>query len=104
MFFFFFVNDTATTAIYTYLTHSFPTRRSSDLIGMPIIIEVRLDDTPGVVFRVIEIIDIGDRRAPDRRVLGGGRLDRFRIEIEFSCGRARGIHGDRKSTRLNSSH
>src|SRR3546814_9824151 len=33
------------------------------------------------------------RRAPDRRVLGGGRLDRFRIEIEFSCGRARGIHG-----------
>src|SRR3546814_8343837 len=59
-----------------------------DQIGMPIIIEVRLDDTPGVVFRVIEIIDIGDRRAPDRRVLGGGRLDRFRIEIEFSCGRS----------------
>src|SRR3546814_2294444 len=24
-------NDTATTEIYTYLTHSFPTRRSSDL-------------------------------------------------------------------------
>src|SRR3546814_12906050 len=29
--FFFFFNDTATTEIYTYLTHSFPTRRSSDL-------------------------------------------------------------------------
>src|SRR3546814_17865217 len=28
---FFFFNDTATTEIYTYLTHSFPTRRSSDL-------------------------------------------------------------------------
>src|SRR3546814_4067766 len=27
----FFFNDTATTEIYTYLTHSFPTRRSSDL-------------------------------------------------------------------------
>src|SRR3546814_16554147 len=29
--FFFFFNDTATTEIYTVLTHSFPTRRSSDL-------------------------------------------------------------------------
>src|SRR3546814_5790627 len=29
--FLFFFNDTATTEIYTYLTHSFPTRRSSDL-------------------------------------------------------------------------
>src|SRR3546814_4408856 len=29
--FFFVFNDTATTEIYTYLTHSFPTRRSSDL-------------------------------------------------------------------------
>src|SRR3546814_2337224 len=28
---FFFFNDTATTEIYTVLTHSFPTRRSSDL-------------------------------------------------------------------------
>src|SRR3546814_2696840 len=28
---FFFFNDTATTEIYTLLTHSFPTRRSSDL-------------------------------------------------------------------------
>src|SRR3546814_12132305 len=28
----FFFNDTATTEIYTYLTHSFPTRRSSDLL------------------------------------------------------------------------
>src|SRR3546814_16174609 len=27
----FFFNDTATTEIYTYWTHSFPTRRSSDL-------------------------------------------------------------------------
>src|SRR3546814_1153631 len=30
--FFFFFNDTATTEIYTVLTHSFPTRRSSDLM------------------------------------------------------------------------
>src|SRR3546814_15736440 len=30
----FFFNDTATTAIYTY-THSFPTRRSSDLTFRP---------------------------------------------------------------------
>src|SRR3546814_18776221 len=30
---FFFFNDTATTEIYTVLTHSFPTRRSSDLIA-----------------------------------------------------------------------
>src|SRR3546814_10855233 len=30
---FFFFNDTATTEIYTYLTHSFPTRRSSDLFS-----------------------------------------------------------------------
>src|SRR3546814_9570775 len=29
--FFVFFNDTATTDIYTVLTHSFPTRRSSDL-------------------------------------------------------------------------
>src|SRR3546814_226171 len=29
---FVFFNDTATTEIYTYLTHSFPTRRSSDLV------------------------------------------------------------------------
>src|SRR3546814_12033553 len=29
---YFFFNDTATTEIYTYLTHSFPTRRSSDLL------------------------------------------------------------------------
>src|SRR3546814_19957467 len=28
---FFFFNDTGTTEIYTVLTHSFPTRRSSDL-------------------------------------------------------------------------
>src|SRR3546814_15670487 len=28
---FFFFKDTATTEIYTYWTHSFPTRRSSDL-------------------------------------------------------------------------
>src|SRR3546814_18003076 len=31
LFIFFFFNDTATTEIYTVLTHSFPTRRSSDL-------------------------------------------------------------------------
>src|SRR3546814_16196725 len=30
----FFFNDTATTEIYTYLTHSFPTRRSSDLLRL----------------------------------------------------------------------
>src|SRR3546814_2207036 len=29
----FFFHDTATTEIYTYLTHSFPTRRSSDLLS-----------------------------------------------------------------------
>src|SRR3546814_5193255 len=31
LYFIFFFNDTATTEIYTVLTHSFPTRRSSDL-------------------------------------------------------------------------
>src|SRR3546814_20885091 len=30
-----FFNDPATTEIYTYLTHSFPTRRSSDLVPPP---------------------------------------------------------------------
>src|SRR3546814_12309144 len=31
---FFFFNDPATTEIYTVLTHSFPTRRSSDLVNI----------------------------------------------------------------------
>src|SRR3546814_2147890 len=34
---FFFFKDTATTGIYTVLTHSFPTRRSSDLVRRQIV-------------------------------------------------------------------
>src|SRR3546814_512782 len=48
----FFFNDTATTEIYTYLTHSFPTRRSSDL---PTVVEV---DCIGIDLRVLPVIRI----------------------------------------------
>src|SRR3546814_13130200 len=37
--FVFFFNDTATTEIYTYWTHSFPTRRSSDLAAQALLAE-----------------------------------------------------------------
>src|SRR3546814_5783453 len=41
--FFFLFNDTATTEIYTYLTHSFPSRRSSDLAALSSLMKGRGD-------------------------------------------------------------
>src|SRR5688572_33272260 len=74
--FFFFFNDTATTEIYTLSLHD----------ALPILAEV--DDDDGLFLRDARAIylDPHERSAPARR------------------GRGRTVRGDRKSTRLNSSH
>src|SRR3546814_17818372 len=52
---FFFFNDTATTEIYTYWTHSFPTRRSSDLL---IVMDIQLPHISGLdVIRALKSND-----------------------------------------------
>src|SRR3546814_14278227 len=90
--YFFFFNDTATTEIYT-LTHSFPTRRSSDLmLGH---VRQRL---PGAKWHAAGVS------------LGGNALLKHLGETGETTGLAAAagvsvpMNLDRKSTRLNSSH
>src|SRR3546814_8921149 len=101
-------NDPATTEIYTYWTHSFPTRRSSDLpldteIGPQLVQrDLAADHADGAG----EGAGLGDDAVGRRRdeVAAGGRQvahgdDHRLAEI------AGALHlADRKSTRLNSSH
>src|SRR3546814_17529992 len=61
---FFFFNDTATTEIYTYLTHSFPTRRSSDLRHIAVI--------DAAEFRTLAVID-ADLVRGEGRFVGAAR-------------------------------
>src|SRR2546421_1696925 len=78
---FFFFNDTATTEIYTLSLHD----------ALPISLELALDDRR---------IDCAARVVDDRV---GEQADRARLHIHLDDG---GLcaEGDRKSTRLNSSH
>src|SRR3546814_13690668 len=86
--FVFFFNDTAATEIYTYLTHSFPTRRSSDLVG---------GSGSGKSVLLNTILGL---KQPD-----GGTVEILGRNIEDEDAQAWvGRHVDRKSTRLNSSH
>src|SRR2546426_1948548 len=86
MSFFFFFNDTATTEIYTLSLHD----------ALPICADGRGD--PGGLRR--RWADAADARAYFAGAPGGGALHRGVSEQ----GRHGGRQGDRKSTRLNSSH
>src|SRR3546814_14855461 len=69
---FFFFNDTATTEIYTYLTHSFPTRRSSDLRHIAVI--------DAAEFRTLAVIDADLVRGEGRFV--GARSEEHTSELQ----------------------
>src|SRR5438874_8964330 len=79
--FFFFFNDTATTAIYTLSLHD----------ALPIFAFRTLDDT--VRQEPFGVQNVAIVLAADREIANAGHIEDF-----FSIG------GDRKSTRLNSSH
>src|SRR3546814_21161611 len=79
------------------LTHSVPTRRSSDLLPHGSVAEYRRDCTcrkpmPGMFTKAIEELHID----PARSILVGDK------PTDIAAGHAAGL--DRKSTRLNSSH
>src|SRR3546814_13755378 len=84
------------------LTHSFPTRRSSDL-------EVGADDYVTKPYRLLELVArmraVLRRRSADA---GAGALGSEALEVgDVALDPERHevvIRGDRKSTRLNSSH
>src|SRR3546814_11559531 len=103
---FFFFKDTATTEIYPVLTHSFPTRRSSDL-ARDIQRDIAVPDhhRSGAVERGGQVGEIGVAVIPAdecRRPDHAGQVRARNIEraIRWRAGRKQ----DRKSTRLNSSH
>src|SRR3546814_16958807 len=97
MLYFFVFNDTATTEIYTYLTHSFPTRRSSDLLKACRVQEVHKLDLADLARLGVA----GDHHR-HRAVLADG--ERLRAFGDVDVGLKRIAVVDRKSTRLNSSH
>src|SRR3546814_9783067 len=69
--FFFLFNDTATTEIYTYLTHSFPSRRSSDLAALSSLLKGRGD--------LSALVGAAQRR--ERGVVGQVELQRRHRDI-----------------------
>src|SRR3712207_8053643 len=91
---FFFFNDTATTEIYTLSLHE----RSSDVsksdVESPDQIRIDLDPQPGTDFSDAVWV------APHVREL----LAEFGMQGWPKTSGGRGVHVDRKSTRLNSSH
>src|SRR3546814_11061117 len=91
---FFFFNVTATTEIYTYLTHSFPTRRSSDLTA--------LAEFAGSVLLVSHDRHLLRTTVDSFWVVADGQVQEFDGDLEDY--RDWLTTRDRKSTRLNSSH
>src|SRR5690606_40738433 len=75
--------------------HSFPTRRSSDLALGSKIKEVHLSSSIGVDPQLFSFLEEGDNRVQTPAY----RLDAANVLSPSSC-----PEGDRKSTRLNSSH
>src|SRR5438552_9559814 len=74
----------------TLFLHSFPTRRSSDLAGRDVVLRRQGQEAHQV--------PLGERqRRSDHR-------DRLLEQDQIGVGARRGGLGDRKSTRLNSSH
>src|SRR3546814_11536001 len=101
--FYFFFNEPATPEIYTVLTHSFPTRRSSDL---------KLRDGWGSLRSIAGLQSArldGEATRPaqtgDRLLRAGDSGGHSRLgPLCPGPGRNEFGHRDRKSTRLNSSH
>src|SRR5437879_10010188 len=87
--------------IYVYVSsldlHSFPTRRSSDLQR---VLQQGSDPRRGVSRARLVVGDRGRRRGIDRRLHRPGLCP----HVPRGGGRHGGGKGDRKSTRLNSSH
>src|SRR5207253_6482749 len=91
--------------------HSFPTRRSSDLIQKVIPTRPREEAKPAKMY-VARSFDVNQPGIGPEKIVGGvlgGSLMQGRMkvgeEIEISPGRQVALgNKDRKSTRLNSSH
>src|SRR5690606_41557661 len=86
--------------------HSFPTRRSSDLLAFPVVLLTILGLVPA--FREVDE-NLGGRRVIDLYVPVTVLLSMIVAGVQtmpsvLSSYRERGILRDRKSTRLNSSH
>src|SRR3546814_20601249 len=99
MYLLFVVNDPATTRIYPVPTHTFPTRRSSDLNFKPWTEAKAIADGPSILKYLSETADQYRIR---EKIRFGHRVEA--ADWDSSAARWTVTARDRKSTRLNSSH